>query len=272
MVRKSVPNACCVWDVTVHDKISHEELIAIFAKHCKAWCFQKEKGKKKGKEHYQCRISLKTKVRLGGVRKINAHWHWSITSVENRDNNFYVTKEDTRIAGPWCETDEYVDERFTKGVPNRWQKKVLKHIDEDEREGIVNVIYDPDGRKGKTWLMKYCHYNKKASFIPPMDTHKDMMRFVYSQPEEEAYIIDIPRSYNKRGLIDTFSALENLSDGICYDDRYRGVKRVMKTEPHVWVFCNVLPEDRWLSPGRLKVWTIADGKLRIFEADDEVIL
>ena len=34
--------------------------------------------------------------------------HWSQTSNENKDNDFYACKDETRLAGPWTDKDYYM--------------------------------------------------------------------------------------------------------------------------------------------------------------------
>ena len=99
-------NAVCSWDFTISkDKCDLENLLRDCRRDCKKWVFQEEEGKG-GYRHFQGGVSLKVKNRKG------PNWgygeHWSITSEENADNDFYVTKEDTRISGPWSDKDMYI--------------------------------------------------------------------------------------------------------------------------------------------------------------------
>ena len=71
--------------------------------------FQKERGVN-GYEHFQIRVSFGAKLRLAqAVAKFKSivgyHAHATITSGAACKGDFYVTKEDTRIEGPWSEKD-----------------------------------------------------------------------------------------------------------------------------------------------------------------------
>ncbi len=98
-------NECCTWDFTLPETDNPPAAVRAWLKEkCKKWCFQLEEGDG-GYIHYQGRISLKVKSRHGPQR---TGAHWSPTTNENRDNNFYVTKPETRINGPWKDTDPYI--------------------------------------------------------------------------------------------------------------------------------------------------------------------
>ena len=60
------------------------------------WTYQLEKGAS-GYIHYQGRISLKNKtVNIAKLCPIK-QMHWSQTSNENKDNDFYACKDETRL-------------------------------------------------------------------------------------------------------------------------------------------------------------------------------
>lgn len=90
-----------------------KEIEDFLKQHCKKWCYQLELSAS-GSHHYQGRVSLKEKSRLAGLVKLWKGPHFSMTSNENRTNNFYVEKTDTRIDGPWKDTDK------KKALQSRW--------------------------------------------------------------------------------------------------------------------------------------------------------
>lgn len=105
-------NAICSWDFTLKktDDIDENIIKNILKEYCKNYAFQLEKGET-GYIHYQGRISLKIKSRVGPPL-FNAHW--TPTSNENKSNNFYVIKSDTRILGPWTDKDRdiYIPKQY----------------------------------------------------------------------------------------------------------------------------------------------------------------
>lgn len=94
------------WEVGLDDNEAGRKEIEDFLKeHCKKWCYQLELSAS-GRYHYQGRFSLKSKTRLTGLVKLWKGAHFSVTSNENRTNNFYVEKTETRIDGPWKDSDK----------------------------------------------------------------------------------------------------------------------------------------------------------------------
>lgn len=263
---------CAVWDLTLfreHEgtEISAEDLIKVFKEHCKKWAFQLEKGEKTGKLHYQCRVSFKTKHRKSNVLKI-LPWSWvhvSPTSEENRTNNFYVTKEETRFEGPW--TDEmlanYIPKRYRNIDLRPWQRQVMQTQDDDRH---VNLIYDSVGGKGKSYLASAIHHLGKGFRVPPINDSKDLMAMMCDKcsskdiHEVGHVFIDLPRSMPKNKLQGIYGAIEQIKEGYLYDTRYR-FREYWIEPPTVWVFTNEMPDLKYLSRDRWRVWRIVHEEL-----------
>lgn len=256
----------CVWDFTVGAQfIDKLTLDVTIRKHCKKWRYQLEKGDS-GYEHFQGRVSLKEKVRLAtaitlfNVREI----HWSITSKENRDNDFYTCKEESRVEGPWKDTDPqpmYIP-RQIRGIELRpWQQSIVDSAEVFDTRHI-NIILDNKGNIGKTTLKTWVRCHGIGRFIPFVNDYKDMMRIVMDCPKEKLYIIDIPRAIQKDRLFQFYAGIETLKDGYAYDDRYH-FKDECFDSPVIWVFTNVEPERNLLSADRWRFWEVQgkDGDL-----------
>lgn len=138
------------------------------------------------------------------------------------------------------------------GVPNDiWQAQYLKLIStQDVRQ--IDVAYDPQGNKGKSWLINHLFETGQGHYIPPYATSIEKMvqtaASLYLQEWRPYLIIDIPRAYKWSEQI--YTAIESIKDGIIMDMRYtarpiniRGVKVVImcNTEPKV----SKLSADRW---------------------------
>lgn len=256
-------NAVCVWDFTISSKdIKLDTLKNWLNTNCKKWCFQKEKGSKSNYEHYQGRISLKVKDRnMNG--KLHKKCHWSATSNENKDNDFYCLKENTRIDGPWKNTDLYIP-RQVREIDNlfEWQKQII-----NDREiwdtRCINVVICPKGSIGKSRLCSWAQCYNKARKIPIMDCYKDLMRFVMNTREadfakgisQKLYLVDFPRSLTRSTSAGFWSALESIKDGYAWDDRY-SFKEIHFDCPNIWVFSNVEISQKWFSNDRWKIWDV----------------
>lgn len=263
---KSQKSPCCTYDVTIPaDKFSPKELRDIFKEHCKKYCFQKEEGEKTGFVHYQCRISLKTKKRLHEAiklfPKINGG-HFSLTASTNKDNDFYVMKEDTRIEGPFTDQNEIIipQDVLDMKVLWSWQDSMWKIlIKRDTTYRLIHLVYCPGGGTGKTRFTRWMCYNADAEEIPFANDHKDIMRFAYDLGEKQIYLVDMPRAINKQKLNSLYAGIEKLKDGYCYDDRYKlQVRRFFP--PQICVFTNEEPDLRMLSRDRWRLWTINHKK------------
>lgn len=256
MVNMAV-NACSVYDLTVPGDVPVDEVKRLFGEYCKKWVFQRECGES-GYEHYQCRVSLKVKSRPSGVVKMFPGWHNSVTSGENRDNTFYVTKEDTRIAGPWRDDDKKVYiPRQIRGIELRpWQQQVVDDADVWDTR-TINVIIDTKGNNGKSTLATYIGVHELGRSFPPLNDFKDISRMVMDTPKRRLYVIDMPRGMEKRQLTSFYSGIEQLKNGYAFDDRYHFKEEYFDC-PNIWIFTNKAPDFSLLSNDRWKVWYFSD--------------
>lgn len=270
-----IENACCVWDFTCKKEIiTLDDLKAKLIATCKKWTFQLEKGES-GYVHWQGRISLKVKQRLPSVSKIIPGWHVSVTSSVNRDNYFYVTKEDTRIDGPWSDTDianqGYIP-RQIREIKELYpfQQRIVDSAKEwDTRH--INCIVDPYGNKGKSILSTYVIVHNIGEALPYVNDYKDMMRMVMDLPTKPLYIIDIPRALKKTEMRQFYAGIESIKDGRVYDDRYSFQRKCFDC-PIVWVFSNKYPDLECLSIDRWVFWEINSQKELVNVPTDEAAL
>lgn len=268
-------NPICTYDFTLSEivdrkedqptsgrKITFEEIRSWLERVAKKWCFQLEKGTESGWQHFQGRLSLKTKKRQSTLIG-EMPWkemHISPTSTENRDNMFYVTKEETRIAGPWADTDEkiYIPRQVKEVMEHwrPWQAMVINEIQNkvwDTR--TIHVFYDPEGHTGKSVLVSYLGATKQACQIPFCNDYKDILRAVMDRPKRGAYLIDMPRAINKEKLNQLYSGIETVKSGYAYDDRYSFQEEYFDC-PQMYVFTNKVPDISLLSRDRWKIWMI----------------
>lgn len=252
-------NACCVYDFTINcDHVSLDKLKEWCRSLCKKWCFQKEKGES-GYIHYQGRISLKTKVRLTNLKsKCIQGMHVSITSDENKDNNFYVSKDDTRIEGPWSDKEDvvvYIPRQIREIEKWRpWQLELFKYIGVWDTRSI-HVIIDEHGNKGKSIFCTAIGSMQKGCQIPYCNDFKDIMRMVMDMPKLGCYCIDLPRAINKEKLFQMYSGIEIIKSGYAYDDRYKFECSYFDC-PTIFVFTNKVPDLTLLSRDRWILWEI----------------
>lgn len=254
-------NAVCNWDFTLKDTNQDiEELKSELRKHCKNWTFQKEQGKETGYIHFQGRVSLKLKARKPPLFQNDCHW--SITSNDNKDNLFYVMKDDTKIAGPWSDKDKivYIPRQFRDIKLYKWQKKIADSANIfDARK--IDLIYDPSGNSGKSTIASLCELLYGGIDMPPLNDFKELIALLCDICMEKEIrdpkiiFFDMPRALDKDRLYGMYSAIEQVKKGKVYDCRYK-YKDWWIDSPRIWVFSNQLPDQSLLSNDRWNIWTI----------------
>lgn len=265
-------SAVNVFDFTIaSDKNSFDKVKGWLIENCKKWTFQQEAGEQTGYLHWQGRCSLKVKSRLATLtNKLIAGaelvaFHFSITSDANKTNAFYVMKPETRVAGPWADTDQ-VEEPLPRDVVALieadswypWQRSFIAKCASYEQRKI-NILFDPIGNRGKSAVVRYLCCKGLARKIPMLNSVKDIMGYVLNFEHSKAYIVDMPRAVHKNGLLEFWSALENVKDGYAFDIRYKPRER-HADPPVVWVITNVIPATELLSRDRWQLWRITDDK------------
>lgn len=230
--------------------------------------FQKERSDS-GYLHYQCRIRVRKQVRLANF--VTAHgadlWggHISATSAEVHEaQNFnYVMKADTRVGGPWKDSEFALDQRppltwqlenFMKHKMHPWQEDMERLVQQrDDR--TVTLIHDDVGCTGKSRLIEYLAYKGLGRSLPQFDKREDIMAAVMAAPDRMCFFMDLPRGMPKHDLNDIFAGCEIIKDGMAYDKRYK-FRMERFGCPQVFVFSNRMPYFQNLSQDRWRIYTI----------------
>lgn len=263
-------NPCAVFDYTFSkDKVSDDEVKAFLKEYAKKWAYQEEIGKETGYKHFQSRFSLHRKRRHNemvsvmkdyfGNERINTK-ALTPTSNANRTNMFYVLKSDTSVAGTQ-RTDK--DEDFY--IPRQVREiKVLRGFQKEIIDDLkvwntrsINVLIDTKGNIGKSVLCSWIRCYRLGRILPALNDAKDLMRATYCLPTARGYLLDLPRALDKRRLAEMYSAIEQIKSGYCYDDRYEYKEKVFDS-PNIWIFTNQIPDLRYMSLDRWKLWKIND--------------
>lgn len=261
-------NPCCVYDFTASEEFStKDQMIEWLKTNCKKWTFQLEQGEEY--VHFQGRISLKIKKRESDLIKISWHQsvHWSITSNENRDNLFYVMKDDTRIEGPWTDKDveEFMPYQYAhigkKLLP--WQQYIFDMQDTREPRK-VNIIVDTVGNQGKSSFASWMEIMGHGYDMPPCNDGKELIQAALcmwnnTTRDPKNVFIDLPRAMAQDQLRGLYTAIEQIKKGKLYDFRYT-YKKWWIHSPHVWVFCNTQPTKDYLTANRWIFWEITPEK------------
>lgn len=255
-------NQSLYWDVRIGaQECSSDGLCILYRQECRKYCFQLEKGSKNGYEHYQGRICLKARQRKKQVIDMmriafpNANGlHVSPTSNANKGNYFYVTKSDTRMDGPWMDTDKLVQEPYDKPVTLRdWQvrlKDLMLKLEEERNDRNIVVFVNPQGKEGKSWFAGYAwnilNWIELHSTCPSAEDIIQMAHGLCEPLGRYIFLVDIPKGTAIKHWFNIAQALEKLKQGRLYDKRYKGsVKPIQK--PQIVVFCNQAPPENCMS-------------------------
>lgn len=261
---KKQESQCCVYDFTLFDDLNTKDIRSILSDHCKKYCFQLEEGEETNKRHYQGRMSLKVKKRKSEVIKLlGKQWnkfHVSVTSNENKNNNFYVLKEETRVEGPFTDENDIYIPSDISGITLRPWQQALKDILSQYSDRKIDIVYDKNGNIGKTTFVKHMCITEEAELLPMCNDYKDVMRMAYCVGISKLYLIDMPRAINKEKLYGFFSAIESLKGGFSWDDRHV-YKRRFFDRPRICLFTNVIPDVKLLSKDMWQFWKVDNDEL-----------
>lgn len=273
-----------VYDFTLSaDKFDGNHLILkdFLKSFCKKWGFQREISKG-DYDHYQGRISLLEKLRITQViqifhdKKIMANIS-NTSSASAKASMFYnyVTKEDTRIEGPWTDKNsiiKYIPRQFRnkENTLLPWQQTVSDMFEYFKGDGFcdrkINVIYDKQGNNGKSTLAHLMRLHLNGVVLPSVNDGEklcqsccDIMMGKEIRTSVPVFI-DLPRAMDKSRLYGIYSAVETILSGYVYDVRHKYRDWDFDT-PFVWVCTNMEPDDSMLSKDRWNVWVIKNKQL-----------
>lgn len=225
------------------------------------------------------------KGRLSTVTRILEKTHWSKTSNANRDNMFYVTKEETRLNGPWSDTDReiVIPPRYRVGPEatikswHPWQQEVLGRVKQPE-DRVVNVVLDGQGKRGKSTLCLNQHCSHKAIYLKASKDMslmtRDLASLIVQRGQPETVYVDFPRAIGGLKMREMWQGIEAIKDGYLTDNRYKMTEIILDRSPHIWVFANTIPEVTFLSADRWAFWYVEDFdmSLRSITPDEAVSL
>ena len=264
-----------------NEQFKHTDIKKALHSFSKSFIFQLEESSS-GYKHWQGRVSLIKKKRLGALINQSKSFtslesiHWNPTSNNGLDKgDFYLMKDDTRLEGPFKDTDEEIIvtkqmELFSTWELRPWQSKLIAETSQFCLRSI-DLVYDPTGNAGKSLFSEYMESQGNSEEIPPFRLMDDIFQWVCSRPIKQIYIVDMPRGMKKDKLGDFYSGIEVIKNGVAYDKRYNA-KKIRFDRPRVIVFTNELPNFDLMSKDRWKVWEIMQNKLVKYDEVDYSVL
>lgn len=241
-----------------------------FEKLAKKFIYQWELGSNTKREHCQGYINLRKKSYHTGraiAKQLSMLGMNGVTCKPASDDGkemlkAYVMKDDTRIAGPWADRPIYMGRDLScMDNPYPWQESILDIISNDPDDRTILWIDDSGGNIGKTKLLKYLCYNKKAKRVP-MGNATQLKTNIIAQGVHRCYCVDIPRSLGStERMQDLISALEELKGGWVSSAMYGKHQELFMEPPHVIIFSNMPPPMHMMSLDRWQIYTVENMKL-----------
>lgn len=269
-------NAVAMYDFRMNQEYATQpEIVAQLRKIAKRWVFQLEKGETTGYMHWQGRMSLRDRHRLGELKKmfnmipLPNYLQPTSAPTQLKGDFFYVMKEETRVEGPWDErntVEKYIPRQY-RGLMDKlypYQKQIYECAkDFDSR--TINLIYCEKGNQGKSTIAALCELFGKGEDLPPVNDAEKLVQtmcdicIAKNIRDPSPVFFDLPRALDKSRLYGMYSAIEQIKKGKLYDTRYR-YQDYWIDSPQIWVFTNIRPDLDLLSRDRWKIWTIDTDK------------
>lgn len=271
--------ACAVWDFRANQNLFDEnELIKWMQSNCTNYTFQLEIGDS-GYIHWQGRFRLiKKRIKSVVVKLFKdkiPHYLEPTEKSNHLKEFFYAQKEDTRLRGPWRDSDtsdeKYIPKHLRNIILRPWQQQIIDSRDTfNDRQ--INMIYDPVGNNGKSTLASIAELKYGGLDMPPLNDFKELIGLLCNicmdrnLRQVSPLFFDLPRAIDKTRLYGLYSAIEQTKKGKLYDTRYH-YKEWWIDSPNIWVFSNIPPDINLLSKDRWIIWTIKDQQLVKWEPE-----
>lgn len=137
-----------------------------------------------------------------------------------------------------------------------WQQKIIDIIEAKPDERVIHWFHESQGNVGKSFLAKYiaCKYDIILMEGKKNDIFNQVNDCLDRLVEPKIVVVDIPRCSKE---FVSYSALEQLKNGMLYSGKYEGGMCIFDT-PTVIVLSNDLPDYEKMSMDRWDVIEIID--------------
>lgn len=211
-------------------------------------CTELEPGADEPHVHVALRFGMPIVPWFGGSSQ-NLHG-WNIESpILAGDEAWERMLEYVKKTGNYYHKREIIPYPYNIANPiwKPWQQYILDYPRFNRK---IIIVLDEIGGIGKTFLAGWHDVRHKAILVPPMDSHRDIMRMINSHDMSSGMVfIDVPRALSRRQMRGIYAAAESIKDGKSYDERYEWHVKRFDT-PKVVIFTNDMPDKRQLSLDR----------------------
>ena len=139
--------------------------------------------------------------------------------------------------------------KLVDGPLRDWQRELDTVVQGEPEPRKIMFYVDPEGNKGKSWLTAYWY-----------TTRSDVQRLSIGKRDDLSFAIDCSKCLFvfdiPRGQLEylQYSVLEQLKDRMVFSPKYESTTKILRTIPHVVVFCNEEPDYNKMTADRYDVY------------------
>lgn len=247
------------WCLTLNNysEIEYDNLISFFSSNSSnKFIIGKEVGEN-GTPHLQIYVNFAQKIRFSAIKKINDRLHIESARGSELENTIYCSKEgdyilrNLKIPKPLKLIDE--NNLFN------WEKIILDIIKNEPDDRSIYWFKDDSGKGGKTSFCKFLCARNGAIMLggKSADMKNGVVEYKKTNGDTpELILINIPRSFDKNYI--SYTGIEEVKDMCFYSGKYEG-GMVLGNCPHLFVFCNELPDTNEMSIDRWNIYDIEES-------------
>ncbi len=253
------------WKIVIGfmDSFGNNDIFSTFSNISSKFAFQEELSAEEF-HHWQCCLGLKKKTTKSKVIKLLSHLGGSPNISADFCNNpleyidNYVTKEDTRVSGPWSKGIKGIANEPVKTIKKEdfkmWQNAIHNQIQLDPDDRTIHWYYDIQGNTGKTSMAKYLVVHCGA-FLFKGGSNDMANRIISSNTPPRVCVMNLSRTQEQYV---SYQTIEDLKDGLLCSGKYEGGQLAFNS-PHVIIFANFRPDENKLSADRWDIHCIDDA-------------
>lgn len=136
---------------------------------------------------------------------------------------------------------------LVSGELREWQRDVVDRLANTADDRKVLFVVDPQGGKGKSWLVRYLVDRDDVQFLS-IGKRDDLAHVV--QIQTRVFLVDVPRGQMEYLQ---YSVLEMLKNSLVFSPKYQSTMKRLLHCPHVVVFCNEEPDYEKMTEDRYDV-------------------
>ncbi|AKV62289.1 putative replication initiation protein [Mytilus sp. clam associated circular virus] len=140
---------------------------------------------------------------------------------------------------------------LVEGDLRLWQLRLDGIANQEADDRRVIFVIDPEGNKGKSWLVSYWLSTRDDTQFMSVGKRDDLAYAV--DISTCLFVFDIPRG-NMQYI--QYGIFEQLKNRVVFSNKYSSQTKILLNTPHVFVFANELPDMNALSADRYKVINI----------------